>query len=359
MSAVGVLLNSTPLALAWLAAALGLGWPLVRLLVPESGDRILQLGLGVAALLVLDAALGASGILSGPGAWTLTLIGIALALEQLRREGSAPLGHLMPWPAFPALAVLLFAACSAPGWLWASEFGGYDAMSYHLQLPKEWLALGRIEPVRHNVYSFLPGYMEAGYLHLMLLPGDALDALYACQLLHAFLGVGAAIAAGRVAASIAGPAAGATATCLVLGTPWVVVVGSLAYNEMVTAFMLAVGLLVGRSGTASRRTGAAFGLLAAAACGAKLTAIGFVALPLAIVMLMGAPPRRWTTLVSAAGVVALIGLLPWLGRNALHAGNPLFPFANGWFGDAHWTPRQTEIFTQGHRFQGGPGPRFA
>jgi hypothetical protein len=138
-----------------------------------------------------------------------------------------------------------------------------------------------------------------------------------------------------------------------------VVVGSLAYNEMATAFMLATGLLVVQGATASWRSGAALGLLAAAACGAKLTAIGFVALPLAIVMLMAAPPRRWLPLAATAGIVALAGLLPWLVRNALHAGNPLFPFASGLLGEAHWTPGQAEIFMQGHRFQGGPGARLA
>ena len=70
---------------------------------------------------------------------------------------TAALGSLFAaallWTAAPAVAVLLVAACSAPGWLWASEFGGYDALSYHLQLPKEWLHLKKITTLDHNVYS--------------------------------------------------------------------------------------------------------------------------------------------------------------------------------------------------------------
>jgi hypothetical protein len=49
--------------------------------------------------------------------------------------------------AAPALAVLLLAACCPPGTLWRSEALGFDVLSYHLQLPREWLAGGRLAPL--------------------------------------------------------------------------------------------------------------------------------------------------------------------------------------------------------------------
>jgi hypothetical protein len=305
-------------------------------------------------MMTAGAALGALGWLQaagGLGAWMLILAGFALLIVQLRREG--PPRPALPWTAWtaaPAAAVLVAAACSAPGWLWSSEFGGYDALSYHLQLPKEWLALGAITPLEHNVYSFLPGYVEAAYHHLAVLMGDGLRAVYACQLLHAALTVACAAIAGLVAARAAGPATGGLASAIFLGTPWAVVVGSLAYNEMAAALMLAGGLLVlGIDDLSPRGRGALIGVLAAAACGAKLTAAGFVAAPLALLLAWDTPPRRWPVVAGAAAAAGGIVLAPWLLRNAAHCGNPVFPFATGLLGAAHWTAEQVEAWRHGHQ----------
>ncbi|MCH6550872.1 MAG: hypothetical protein IH804_02510, partial [Planctomycetes bacterium] len=319
LEAAWVLLRALPWALGWLVAAIGFGWPLRRLLAGDGrAGFAIQVGLGVAGLLILDAALGALGVLQiggSLGAWLLLVAGLALAAEQARRwytGDDRPLPYV-PWPvwtAAPAVAVLLIAACSAPGWLWASEFGGYDALSYHLQLPKEWLAAGRIEPLEHNVYSFLPGYVEAAYYHLAVLIGDGVEAVYACQVLHGGFTLLTAALVGRAAARHGGRVAGSVAAVIVVGTPWVVVVGSLAYNEMVVALLLAAGLLVvEETGLSPGRRGAAVGLIAAAACGSKLTAVGFVAVPLGLLLLGLSHPRRWLWIAACAGVAGLVGLL--------------------------------------------------
>ena len=364
LEAAWVLLRALPWALGWLVAAIGFGWPLRRLLAGDGrAGFAIQVGLGVAGLLILDAALGALGVLQiggSLGAWVLLVAGLALAAEQARRwytGGDRPLPYV-PWPvwtAAPAVAVLLIAACSAPGWLWASEFGGYDALSYHLQLPKEWLAAGRIEPLEHNVYSFLPGYVEAAYYHLAVLIGDGVEAVYACQVLHGGFTLLTAALVGGAAARHGGRVAGSVAAVIVVGTPWVVVVGSLAYNEMVVALLLAAGLLVvEETGLSPGRRGAAVGLIAAAACGSKLTAVGFVAVPLGLLLLGLSHPRRWLWIAACAGVAGLVGLLPYLLRNWAYAGNPVFPFAGEWLGLAHWVPEQAEAWTRSHL----PGASF-
>jgi 4-amino-4-deoxy-L-arabinose transferase-like glycosyltransferase len=352
--ALWVLFTSAPLALCWLVAAFGYGWPLRRWLLDEGPDwAAIDMGLGVAFMLIVDAGLGALGILQqsgGFGAWVVVLIGFGLVIAQLRRvlRPSA----MVPWPAWaaaPAIAVLLLAVCSAPGWLWATEFGGYDALSYHLQLPKEWLALDRIAPLDHNVYSYLPGYVEAAYYHLAVLNGDAIASVYACQLLHAGFTLLTAALVGRIAWRLGGRMVGAAAAAIVLGTPWTVVAGSLGYNDMVVAFLLATGLLVIQIAPPdSLRRGAALGMLAAAACGAKLTAIGFVAVPLGLLMLAAVPPKRWLAPAVGAVIAAVICLLPYLVRNWVYSGNPVFPFATGLLGLGHWTQQQAEIWTSGH-----------
>jgi hypothetical protein len=350
--AAWVLLASALAALTWLTAAFGFGWPLRRWLLGKDVHdwAAIDMGLGAAALLTLDAALGALGVLQWGGAWVLLLVGIGLAIFPLRRIRRPDL--VLPWPvwaAAPAIAVLLVAAYSAPGWLWDSEFGGYDALSYHLQLPKEWLALGRITPLDHNVYSYLPGYVEAAYYHLAALFGDGIVSVYACQFLHAGFTLLTAAVVGRTAFRFGGRTVGAAAAVIVLGTPWTVVVGSLGYNEMVVAFLLATGvLIIEQSPPDTPRRAAALGVLAAAACGAKLTALGFVAAPLGLLILAVVPPKRWPACAGAAGAAALICLLPFLLRNWIHAGNPVFPFATGLLGLGHWTQQQVDIWTSGH-----------
>ncbi len=381
-----VLLGSAPWALLWIVSALGWGWIAQRLLLPETNEALaLQAGLGTAVLLVLDSALGTLGALQwggGAGAWVLLAGGLVAAAKgslPFFRGGkrgdspSLPLPPIATWAAAPAVAVLLLAACSAPGWLWASEFGGYDAMSYHLELPKEWLDRGRISCLDHNVYSFLPGHLEAAYYHLAVLVGDGIEAVYACQLLHAGLTIIAALVTGRLAARLSeGRTRGAAATVVVLGTPWVVVAGSLAYNEMAVVLLEAAMLLViaepiaaasqagaGPPGLLSTRAAAAAGLLAGAACGVKLTAAGFVAAPLAILLLVSLPPRAWPSRLGTAAAAGLVALAPWMLRNALAAGNPFFPLDGGLFGTAHWTAEQCRNFLDAHRNSAGAGAALA
>ncbi len=359
-----VLATSLPFAAGWLMGAMGVGRLLRPLVAPDSPDALaIQAGLGVAALLVLDAGLGALGILQWggtKGAWCLLVLAAVPAADQFRRWLSAPTGAapIPPWTAWiaaPAVAVLLVAACSAPGWLWATEFGGYDALSYHLQLPKEWLERGRIEPFSHNVYSYLPGYVEAAYYHLAVLVGDGIRAAYACQLLHAGMTILSAALLGRAALRLGGARRlSAAAAAVFLGIPWVIVVGSLAYNEMAVVLLLATALLLLAPGAErTGRTAAAVGLLAAAACGAKLTAAGFVALPLGLLLLATRPLRAWGGAIAVAGSCGLICLIPYLVRNWIHAGNPIFPFAASLLGYGHFTPEQAEIFIAAHVPSGG------
>ncbi len=354
-----VLLASAPWAAAWVVAAMGFGWALRRLLLPEARDAVsAQVGLGVAALLWLDSTLGTLGALQwggSIGAWALLGAGCVLAAVGLARHRSriVPLPPWCFWMSAPAVAVLLLAACSAPGWLWASEFGGYDALSYHLQLPKEWFEQGRIEPLRHNVYSFLPGFMEAAYYHLAALRGDPIEAAYACQLLHAMLSLLCALVTARLASRHAGRGAGAAAAVVLLGTPWVVVAGSLAYNEMTVALLLASAMAIAFERPLHRvRGAAALGVLAAAACGVKLTAAGFVALPVGVLLLAALERRAWPAAAASAALAGLVVLLPYIWRNTSAAGNPVFPFAAGFLGQGHWTAEQAAIWTRGH---GSPG----
>ena len=186
----------------WLMGATGFGVWILRWLPEElsvgigRGSRLLAaMGLGTATLLWLDSVLGTTGLLSSETvAWGVLGVGILLLAWAIRTSSSRMSigpgdGWLPPlsWAAAPALAVLLIAACSAPGWLWQTEFGGYDALSYHLQLPREWFIQGRITTPTWNVYGGFPSFVEGAYLHLMVIDGGPLPTAITAQLLQCSL----------------------------------------------------------------------------------------------------------------------------------------------------------------------------
>lgn len=360
-SAAMAWLRSGSSALLWLAMSIGLGSPLVAWLGLERRSELERLALvaalGMAAGLVLDAALGSLGLLvafRGGGAWVLTFVGLGLLVWRWRRGEMQPPLVRAPLVAIaigPALGILLVAAASEPGWLWASEFGGYDALSYHLQLPKEWLVRGVSLTLPHNVYSGFPSYVENAFLHVFILAGGHEPGGVAAQMLAVVATLVAALNVAALGRRVGGTLGAALAAVLYLGTPWVVVVGSLAYNDGFVPLFLAAGLLVATKPPASeRKASLAFGLLLAAACGAKLTAVGFAVLPLFAVALLHGRGRGVRILLGASLVTGLL-LAPWWLRNLLLTGNPTYPFFAGVFpveAGWPWSAEQATIFAKAH-----------
>ncbi len=376
------LLFAAPAVVLYLAAGVGLG----RLLRPLWRGAVealaIQVGVGCGLMLFVSHALGLLGLLGGvTGHYVglgvaVLLAGVAghQALGALRGGGVEARVSLLGILSGAGVALLLVAACNPPGALWRSEFGAYDVLEYHLQLPREWLAMGRLEPLTHNVYSFLPGYLEAGFMHIGAIsfapPGpDGLivgegDRLISCQLLHAGYALLAAWLAARLAKRVTGNAAGPIAFGLVVLTPWGVVTGSMAYNEMAVCALLACGLIAAcETGIAEWRRGLIVGLLAGLAASVKPTALFLVGVPLGILLLGLGRVRDWPALIGAGAAAGVAVMLPWLWRNFDASGNPVFPFvaslfANSDGGTGHWTAEQVARFTAAHTFDGSLLDRF-
>jgi len=401
-AALQTLIESLLIAGAWMLGALGLGTlaePLVRRALAQAdaparapGAWSLQLSLGAALALWIAHAMGTLGawrgghVMDAIAAWTPVALGIgALALRSRRGKGpvenpaTAPLASLA---ALLPIGVMLVAACAPSGSLWVSEARGFDVLSYHLQLPREWLELGRIEPLEHNVYSWLPGYMEAAYAQILamaaaapLSPGSGLArGLSACQFVHVLLGISAAAVIGRLTAILAASDstgadpqhkrgalfAGAIAGAAALSVPWTVVVSSLAYNEMALVLCGAgamAGALFGDGRPAAR--GLLVGAMVGAACGAKPTALFVIGGPAALALAWRTPVKHWAILGAGVTAGGLAFLGPWLIRNWAAGGNPVFPFFTDLFGSAHWSAEQAQRWDAGHHFDGSWADRIA
>lgn len=375
-SAVFVLISASIAPGLYLLGSIGLGVPMQRLLAPKSTQPwALRAGLGLAAMLTVTQLMGILGVLTIRGvALVPVVLGVAVMAREMLRLRGKPIELRANWiwlAATPAIGVLFVAACSPPGWLWASEFGGYDVLSYHLQLPQEWLAMGRVWPVEHNVYSYLPGYMEAAFLHVGVVMGADPAAgglvtndgsmLASAQILHAGIAIFAAVltaSAARAVLERAGtpgperfaPIAGG----IVIATPWSVVTGSMAYNEMAVVALFAAALVAAFSGEMKPLLrGVVVGLLVGVACGCKPTALIFCAPACGLAMLWERPRKAWTLLTLGACAGGLAMLLPWLVRNWMAGGNPVFPQLSGVFGSAHWSAEQVARYKAGHSYDGG------
>jgi hypothetical protein len=378
------------LAAVYVLSAGGYGRLLTPLWRGSSHGRVFQFAAGLGLLLWLSHLAGWQGPANQGAVCALhagvVVVGLVLLVHEawpcarrvgvLRTQGVHRLWMIGSMP----LGVLVVAACNPPGWLWGSEFGGYDVLSYHLALPQEWLAEGRIRPLEHNVYSFLPGYVESAFHALAaatFAPGRGVDAwgllagdgfrVHACQFLHAWMTLLAAwwtASAAGAACARAGvanerlPLARAAGGLLVLATPWSVVTGSLAYNDMGVVAMLAAGVLgvLDDSLTPGRR-GVLLGVLVGTACSIKPTAVLFVAVPLGLALALTVPVRVWARLAvgGAGATIAMCG--PWLVRNALASGDPVFPFGAVLFAGAdgslgHWSAEQVARYGTAHRFDG-------
>lgn len=356
-----ILGEALPLAVCWVASGWGLGLVVGALLGMRGAPGAVSPLVGCAVLFWIDHVLGMSGVLSPAASWAMLAPGWVALVWGVRRgplqakDGAR--GSAWWWLlGVPAAGLLVVAACLPPGAIWASEAHGYDTLSYHLQLPKEWLAQGRVWPVEHNVYSFLPSFMEAAFARLGAMTGigagaeaplgaGAGTAVHAAQLLHACFAVVAAWAVAGVVRQVGGERAdrfgAAVGGAILLGVPWVSVTGSMAYNEMAVCAMLAgaIGAAM-HPGAKAWQRGVAVGVLIGAACSLKPTAM-FMAMPVAAVaMAAGVERKRWIGAFAAAGVAGVVMIAPWMVRNWMASGNPVFPSAPGLFGLGHWTEAQ-------------------
>ncbi len=350
----------------WIGAA-GYGYALRLLFLPGRGSRVIEeLALGIAGLLMVNWLAAWAGWLTQNAGVAVFGAGCLLnLLKFLPTKDEGPRerrGLVVPWSVLllvPGLALLLVAACCPPGSLWRVEAYGYDVTSYHLQLPREWIAAGRMSGLEHNVYSFLPSLIESGYALIGLLSGSVVEAVYTCQLFHVTLTLLAAAAIGKTVAAKTTAAVGVGAAGLFLALPWVTITGSMAYNEMgVLAFGSAALLVIfGEAGTTPRGAMAA-GLLVGAATLAKLTAGVMVAVPVGLILLLRlnrrghseAGRKKWVDLQLPA-IAALAGALmltPYFARNYTWTGNPVFPFAAERLGAGHWDAERVDRWDTAH-----------
>ena len=349
---------------AWILSAFGLGVMVNKKVLGRGVNAYaLASAFGIAIQLVADqwlGSLGLLGLLGGLIAVGILIPGWIFALRfifgarELQPQEIA--NNFWWWPALPAVAALLISASVSPGIMWSTEFGGYDALEYHLQAPKEWLAVGAIRPLEFLAYSGMPNFVEGGFLHLMSASSDARDGVLACQLLHASMLLVAAFVLADTAVLLARRlkinehVARVGALCAMLATPWTIVVGSLAYSESGILLAFAAILnVVARESVSRLWGGLMLGVLVAVVVGSKASSIILVVPAVLAWWALGNDRdlMNWKSIAWSA-LALTIGLAPWLARNWYYTGAPFFPLASNLLGLGWWSTEQSMRWNQAH-----------
>ena len=330
--------------LAVLAIVVGhrlLGWLGASALLPEPPSRLLfSAGVGYGVL----------GLSGGLMAWLqllrplpLALAGAALLLlcrsdsggleDTLRRwwaqRGSAPQGAFRAclWTLLSvAMALMLLEALAPPT--------SYDALRYHLRLPALYAEAGGWVFVPYDFNAAFPANVDMLYAIVL-----GLGAPGAAKLTHLLLGWLAVGAVALLARRAAGRGAGLPAAAIFYTMPVVALNSAWAYVDMgVTLYTLLAVLCVWCWWKEGRNRWLLLGgILVGLALGTKYT--GAVSIPVLGAAILVRPLWRGDVSLQRAMrgafllvLVACLVASPWLVRNWVQWGDPVYPFGAAWFG---------------------------
>ena len=343
--AVGGALLDIFTALALFAVAGGLGRGLLRpapMGTLSKAERVGiegLIGFGVLSLVGLGA--GLLGVFTPRFLWGLLAVLAAVTVPFLLGYLGTVAGLLRR--AFPRTGWTRFLAGLCMFWLGTSLIialmppTSWDALMYHLVLPKRLLATGQLTAYPDNHYLGFPQATEMLFAWAMGLFGrDTVAAL-----MHYGVGVlGLSVVCGLTGRFISQRASWLAAAFLLSGGGfWLALTQE--YVDL-ALFALSAGVLSAL--TAWRHEGnwrwlVVMGVLIGFAVSAKYTA-ALIAVATVVALLVSAP-RRIVQNGLIVGGVALLVYLPWALRGYAQYGNPFYPYI---FGGINWSAERSAFF---------------
>ncbi len=350
-------------ALAWVLAVLGIGCEVGGLVLPDvaRGERwLFRAGLGVGVSAVLILVVGALGEFWAIwGLWGLGITALARRIWAERRELREALGTRLALEGWEWLWVLVSVVVLILALI--SVFLpplAYDVLEYHLGVPARYLEAGRIGGLASNVYSNFPLTAQMHYLVGLATLSKVEGGCFA-KLLNVFFSAIAGLGVAALAlACFRKRRVALLALAIFATTGWFLVLAcAVAYVEpfLVALTVLAILALVRgvEAGPAGTRRLIVAGLLVGFACGTKYPAVLFLAVPAVAYLAFRSlvAPSSGKLVVARASVFAVAAVLafsPWLLKNLLVTGNPVFPLLQGLFDGGGWGAAAQARWEQAH-----------
>lgn len=314
-------------------------------------DLAARFVLGCAALYLEFVVLGLFDLLHPFEVIAAILVGVAascVSLFPLGARAAATFTELMTWErsdqilcgAITALLILQLVVGLTP-------LVFYDLQAYHLFAPSQWLMAGSVTPTPWNIFANSP-------LTLQFIVGMSLSLDSTGQVAKLiFTAMGCLLAIGTFELlRPAGRRAALLGTLCVLTFPEFWMMQTLGVVDLAVAVFLLLGLIWLRDAFAQpgRRyailAGTSFGI----AIGSRYQAVILLSLIVAAsaVEAMWKHPRERMAPVfmklAAIGCLSLVLLMPWLVRNYVNLGNPVFPLMQATFGNGgEWSEAQAKV----------------
>lgn len=294
---------------------------------------------GLVGLFALGALVFLIGLVSVPAAWAALLLP-ALGWGLVR-------GKIFPAFKFSrwSLAGIPFAIISLANALAPSDMLDWDSLAYHLAVPKLWIQAGKIEYVPTIHHSNFPFAFDSLYiLGLQLGHSAGAKAFTIWAALYGLCAVFGMVR--RCTGSAVAPwvAVAAVASCPVVlwecGSGYIDVAHGLAAG-LATLY---IAEYVARP--SASRLGLACALVGCATA-SKYTGLQTLVILAMILFIAGAWRRDFRSALVAPTVLVAFGLLacsPWLARNVVNTGNPVYPFLYEKFGSPKWDQWRADIY---------------
>ena len=203
-----------------------------------------------------------------------------------------------------------------------------DALTYHLEIPRQLLANGGDLLFVDNMYGYFPLFGEMHFLFGLALAGEP-----AAKLFHSLYGLLLALAIYGFGREWLSRKMAALATLLFVTVPSVMQMLAYAYVDLMFALyvFLAFAALLRYFGTRQLGWSVVAGVMAGGAWATKYTGLQVVLMLLLLLLVEHLWSRR-KNIPRAAMVLPVIAFLlfcPYLARNLAVTGWPLFPFSFG------------------------------
>lgn len=227
----------------------------------------------------------------------------------------------------------------------------YDEMEYHLAAPAEYVRRGQIFFLSNNAYSNFPANVEMLFLDAMVMRGGVVEGFALGRLINVALGLLAAVGAGACASAVFGRRGAVPAAAVVYTWPAVNNLSHVGYVELGLMLYAVLALLAAhewaKAAVGRWRHAALLGAVCGLAAGCKYPAVLFVCVPAAI-WVLAASGRGLLRHAALFGAVALAVFSPWLVRNAVNTGNPVYPLLGRVFDGRTWSERKDARWQKAH-----------